>query len=133
MYRKKQLFFIAILFISFFSCKTNKVHSKNKTDNKEIISEKNEKELKVYNEEKSKILILKFTINKSPIVTYNYQVIDVKTQKELKKGVFVGAKLEWLDNNTLKGTPHVGMIQKENDEILDENLNTKPKYITIKI
>jgi len=109
------------------------VYSKDQTDKKEVILEKNEKELKIYNEKKSKLLILRFSVNKSPVVTYNYQVIDVKTQKELKKGVFVGTKLEWLDNNTLKGTPHVGMVQKENDEILDKKTNRTPKYITIKI
>ncbi|WP_405609957.1 hypothetical protein [Polaribacter sp. Asnod1-A03] len=135
MSKKTELFFIAIFSIFIFSCKTNDVHNQGKKNNEKIILENNEKEVEISNEEKSKILILRYTVNKSPVITFNYQVIDAKTKEELKKGVFVGTKLEWLDNTTLKATPHIGIIQKENDEILDDSKakNKQNQYIIIKI
>ncbi|WP_166383603.1 hypothetical protein [Polaribacter sp. 11A2H] len=108
--------------------------SKQNTKNNQIITFQ-DKEItdKVYNQDKSKVLMLQYTSTKNPVITFKYQVVDVKTNKELKKGVFTGEKMEWLDNTTLKCTPHIGMVQKQSDEVLLESVPTKKKYIFIKI
>ncbi|PQJ68983.1 hypothetical protein [Polaribacter butkevichii] len=109
----------------------NKNNSKKKD---EIITFESHKIVKeIYNQNKSKLLILKYVEGKSPVITFNYQVIDVKTKRELKKGVFTGEKMEWLDESSLKCTPYIGIIEKENDVIIEENTPTKKRYITIKI
>lgn len=133
--QKKTLQFLFLTLASsiLFFCKTNTVDNKN-LDNKEAITLDNRvKRTLTYNENKTKILILNYTVNKSPVITFNYQVIDAKTKKEIKKGVFIGQKIEWLDNLTLKGTPHIGMIQKQGDEVFKDNVIIKTEYITIKL
>ncbi|WP_158840199.1 hypothetical protein [Polaribacter sp. L3A8] len=129
-----QLLFLMLISSLFFFCKSNQVNKNNSKNNDEIITFESHKIVKeIYNKNKSKLLILNYVEGNSPVVTFNYQVIDVKTKKELKKGVFTGEKMEWLDESSLKGTPYVGIIEKENDLIIGENTPTKKRYITIKI
>ncbi|MGB0880575.1 MAG: hypothetical protein ACPGTO_08420 [Polaribacter sp.] len=131
--RRMQLLFLSLISSLFFFCKTNNVHHKGQ-ENKEIITfESKEKTTVIYNENKSKILILNYTTNKSPVITFKYQVVDATTKEELKKGVFIGEKIEWLDNTTLKCTPHIGMIQKQDDVILKDSTTKNTQYIIIKI
>jgi len=128
-----QLFILTLFSGLFFFCKTNNVHE-NKKDNQPTFQEI-EITQKLHNQDKSKLLLLNYLKGVSPIITYNYKVVDTKTNKELKKGVFVGEKIEWLNLSTLKCTKHVGMIQKEDDNILlsETKNNTSINYITIKI
>lgn len=72
-------------------------------------------------------------MNKNPIIIYAYKVIDVKSKKELKEGVFTGEKIEWLDNSTLRCTKHVGMIKKDDNQLLDGDTYNNVNYITIKV
>lgn len=130
---KKTLMILTIISSLFVFCKTKKVDEYN-VDKKDIITSGSKKTTeKIYNNDKSKLLILEYTLNKNPIITYNYSVINAKTKEELKKGVFTGEKIEWLNNDTLKCTPYVGMIKKENDQILEKGKDQKINYITIKI
>ena len=130
---KKTLIILTIISSLFVFCKTKKVDEYN-VDQKDIITSGSKKTTeKIYNNDKSKLLILEYTLNKNPIITYNYSVINAKTKEELKKGVFTGEKIEWLNNDTLKCTPYVGMIKKENDQILEKGKDQKINYITIKI
>lgn len=121
------IFFIACMTILFSSCKSKKV------DNNEIINSTQKITDKIYNPNKSMVLILNYSKTKNPIITYNYKVIDVEAKQELKKGFFTGKKIEWLNNDTIKCTPYVGMIKKERDQVLEKNQDQKIKYITIKI
>lgn len=130
---KKTLIILTIISSLFVFCKTKKVDEYN-VDQKDIITLGSKKTTeKIYNNDKSKLLILEYTLNKNPIITYNYSVINAKTKEELKKGVFTGEKIEWLNNDTLKCTPYVGMIKKENDQVLEKGKDQKINYITIKI
>ncbi len=128
-----QLFFLMLVSSLFFFCKSNNVSKQNTKNNQIITFQDKEITDKVYNQDKSKVLMLQYTSTKNPVITFKYQVVDVKTNKELKKGIFTGEKMEWLDNTTLKCTPHIGMVQKQSDEVLLESVPTKKKYIFIKI
>ena len=128
-----QLFFLILISILFFFCKSNNVSKQNIKKNEIITFENSEIINKVYNQDKSKVLILKYISTKNPIITFKYQVIDTETNKELKKGTFTGEKIEWLDKKTLKCTPYIGMVKKESDEVLLESVPNKKKYIFIKI
>lgn len=125
--------FLILVSSLFFFCKSNNVNKQNTKNNQIITFQDKEITDKIYNQDKSKVLILQYTSTKSPVITFKYQVVDVKTNKELKKGVFTGEKMEWLDKNTLKCKPYTGMIKKESDEIITESIPTKQKYVFIKI
>ena len=129
----RRLLFLILFSGLFFFCKSNDLQGKKKNKQPTFIENKTSRE--VYNQDKSKILILNYSIHISPIITYNFKVVDSRTKKELKKGVFVGEKVEWLDNSTLKCTKHIGMIQKQDDRIpsSDNKKNTSNNYITVKI
>jgi hypothetical protein len=128
-----QLFFLTLFSGVFFFCKSNDIHEKKKDNQLTFIESKITKE--VYNQDKSKLLMLSYVTHKSPVISYNFKVVDSKTKKVLKKGVFVGEKIEWLDAKTLKCTKHVGMIQKEEDHILslETEKKTAMNYIIIHI
>ncbi|WP_439132056.1 hypothetical protein [Polaribacter sp.] len=130
---KKKLLVFTIICCSFIFCKTKKVNETNMQENKLTTTNKKITTDKVYNFDKSKVLILKYIVDKNPIIKYNYKVIDVKTQKELKEGVFTGDKIEWLDNNTLKCTPYVGMVKKDDDRVLENTTKNNVNFITIKV
>jgi hypothetical protein len=131
MYKKYILTLITIIVLSsFINCKSKKIDTKEEItfQEKQTVDEK-------YNQDKSKLLILSYVFNRNPVITFNYRVIDTKTKKVLKKGVFVGEKIEWLDATTLKCTKHVGMIQKEEDHRLspEKEKKTAMNYIIINI
>ena len=123
----KKILIILALSIFIFNvlvfCKAKDVNDHNVEKIKIIISK--ETTDKIFSFDKTKVLILTYKMDKSPIIKFNYQVIDTDTKKELKKGVFVGEKMEWLDATTLKCTKHVGMIQKEDDQILSPETKNK--------
>ena len=128
MKNKIKIFFIIVITTLFASCKTKKLNNNvivNSNQNKTIDT--------VYNSDKSMILILDYFVTKNPIITYNYSVIDSKTKKELIKGVFTGDTIEWLNKDTLKCKPYVGMIKKESDVVLRKKQDQKTKYITIQM
>ncbi|ARV06872.1 hypothetical protein BTO04_09335 [Polaribacter sp. SA4-10] len=127
-----QLFFLILVSGLFFFCKSNDIHEKKKDNQLTFIESEITKE--VYNQDKSKILILNYVIHRSPVITYNFKVVDSKSKKVLKKGVFVGSKIEWKDNSTLKCFLHKGIVQKENEAFSDRK-NSKPNidYIIIQI
>jgi hypothetical protein len=134
MFKKIILLLFLVLFSSlFFFCKTNIVQKKEETKKEEITFQEKQTVEEKYNQDKSKLLILNYVLNKNPVITFKYKVIDAQTKKELKKGVFTGQSISWLDKTTLKCMPHVGMIQKEDDLILDGEKKKTPTYITIKI
>jgi hypothetical protein len=134
MFKKIILHLFLVIFSSlFFFCKTNIVLKKEEIKNEEITFQEKQTVDEKYNQDKSKLLILSSISNKNPVITFNYRVIDTQTKKELKKGVFIGQSISWLDKTTLKCMPYVGMIQKEDDLILDGKKKNTPTYITIKI
>ena len=134
MYNKKMIIIFTIIISCLFTfCKTKKVKDSSMDNQEEIIFTTKKTTDSIYNANKSKILILEYTRGKNPIITYSYRVIDAKTKKEFKKGIFTGDKIEWLDNNTLKCTPYIGMAIKESDQVIEGTKNEKVKYITIKI
>jgi hypothetical protein len=118
-----QLFFLILFSGVFFFCKSNDIHEKNKDNQLTFIESKITKE--VYNQDKSKLLMLSYVTNKSPVIRYTFKVVDSKTKKVLKKGVFAGEKIEWLGATTLKCTKYVGMIQKKEDHILSPGTKNK--------
>ena len=123
---KRNLLILALsifIFNVLVFCKAKDVNDHNVEKIKITISK--ETTDKIFSFDKTKVLILTYKIDKSPIIKFNYQVIDTDTKKELKKGVFVGEKMEWLDATTLKCTKHVGMIQKEDDQILSPETKNK--------
>tara|TARA_B110000240_G_scaffold183199_1_gene216697 strand:+ start:559 stop:966 length:408 start_codon:yes stop_codon:yes gene_type:complete len=123
---KRNLLILALsifIFNVLVFCKAKDVNDHNVEKIKIIISK--ETTDKIFSFDKTKVLILTYKMDKSPIIKFNYQVIDTDTKKELKKGVFVGEKMEWLDATTLKCTKHVGMIQKEDDQILSPETKNK--------
>ena len=126
-----QLFILTLFSGVFLCCKAVNIYENKKERPPTFKESKITKEL--YNQDKSKLLILNYVINKSPIISFNYKVVDTKTKKELKKGVFIGEKIEWLGATPLKCTKHVGMIQKEDDRILFSEAKENRNYITIKI
>ncbi len=130
---KKILLVFTIICSLFIFCKTKKVNETNMPEKKLTTTNKKLTTEKIYNFDKSKLLILNYIVDKNPIINYSYTVIDVKTKKELKKGVFTGDKIEWLDNNTLKCTPHIGMKALEDEKPLKDIDKKKVNYITIKI
>lgn len=123
-----------ILFPFFSSCKTSN-HTQHKKDtvvNTLTIIEKNNS-TEIFNQEKTKLLILNYKVKMSPIITYYYKVIDFETKKELKNGVFMGTDLNWLDNSTLKGTPYIGMVRKESLESLSNDTKKNASFTKIPI
>ena len=121
MHKKYILTLITIIVLSsFINCKSKKIEKK-----EEIIFQEKQTVDEKYNQDKSKLLMLSYVTHKSPVISYNFKVVDSKTKKVLKKGVFVGEKIEWLDATTLKCTKHVGMIQKEDDQILSPETKNK--------
>jgi hypothetical protein len=98
-----------------------------------VTFKKKEVTTQMYNDDTSMLLILKYTAAMTPVIMYRYEVVDVKTKEQLKKGVFRGKKVEWFDNFSLKCTHHVGMIQKEENPLLLEHHRNNTNYTIIKI
>jgi hypothetical protein len=73
--------------------------------------------------DKSKELILSYVQDINPRITFNYRVLDVKTNKEIYKGTFIGLKLEWYDNSSLKGYLYQGMETNDEDKKSSKNYN----------
>ena len=132
----KKILIILVLSIFIFNvlvfCKAKDVNGHSVENNKIKIIKSKETTDKIFSFDKTKVLILTYKIDKSPIIKFNYQVIDTDTKKELKKGVFTGVKIEWLDNNALKCEPYVG-IEVENSKLFKRNIKKQINYITIKI
>lgn len=126
---KFQVLFL-IFILSFGSCKTQKVSELSVNKKQEIGFKAKKITKEIYNQDNTKLLILNYLLERSPIITFHYEVMDTKTQKELRKGVFVGTNMGWLDASTLKCTHHVGIVKKDRPpETVPENKN----YSTIRI
>ncbi len=100
----------------FFNCKSKTV-KKPEEENKITFSEKNVVK-EIYNAKKSMLLVLNYKSGMNQPITFNYKVLDLPSKEIIKTGVFIGNKIEWLDNTSLKCYEHTGMIQKE-DKSLD--------------
>jgi hypothetical protein len=88
----------------------------------------------IYNQDKTLLLILKYKVDGNLPTTFNYKVIDVKTKEEKKEGIFIGSKIEWQDNKSLKCTKHIGMVKKDDENLLTgEKTETTKNYIVITI
>jgi hypothetical protein len=125
MHKKYILTLIIIIVLStFINCRSKKIDKKEAVITFQI--KENIKE--TYNKNKTLLLILRSKADGNLPITFNYKVVDSKMKKVLKKGIFVGEKMEWLDAKRLKCTKHVGMIQKEDDQILSQE--TKKKTAT---
>lgn len=126
----KYISIIIIGFITFFGCKSKKIDSK---DHIEIVftAEKVTKEL--YSPDKSHLLILDYQQNKNAILFFSYRVINTETKNELISGTFSGVKMEWINNNSIKGYKYVGMIEKKDDRVVKDNKPIESQYIIIKI
>ena len=66
--------------------------------------------------DKSKILVLIFIEDINPQKNFTYTVLDAKTKKEVLKGAFLGIKMEWNDNFSIKGYLYQGIVTSENNE-----------------
>lgn len=64
------------------------------------------------------LLVTSYKEDIQPRRTINYKVLNSRSKKTLKEGVFTGMKLEWFALNQLKGYLYIGMTQKESDEVL---------------
>ena len=122
-----------LLLVLCCSCKSSSIDANRKTVKPTISFEEKELIKEIYSKDRSKLLILKYVAVKSPTTTYHYTVKELPSGKELKKGTFVGTKMEWSDANTLKGYLHVGMVKKEEDLDLIKERNPNMKFILIKI
>lgn len=103
------LFTLLILASTFFYCKSKKME-KNESpvtiNTKEVVKE-------LMSPDKSKKLIMSYIEDINPRKTFAYKVLSTKTKSELLKGTFTGMKLEWNDNNSLKGHLYQGMIRDD--------------------
>jgi hypothetical protein len=117
---RKSIIIVSLVVYSslFFFCKSNTSNKEVPKKNTVVTFKEQEVTTQIYNDDKSMLLVLNYVIEKSPIITYSYKVIDLKTREELKKGVFIGQKIEWLDRSSLKCIHHVGMVRKEDDQLL---------------
>ena len=131
--KKKVIFFSFFAMLILMNCKSKKIEGQN-SENQEIII-KTDKDVveRIYSPDKSMILILNYTQTSNPIIKYSYQIVSKDSKKLLKEGTFLGEKLEWLDNQTLKATPYIGMDTKVSDETLLNGGGKKVNYIQIKI
>lgn len=116
-------FFTLTVVIFIFSC----CKSKNlKTTKKNPIFLQNEIK-KVYDSpQKTKKLIITYSEDMNAVIKFNYNVLDLKSNKILRSGIFEGIKLEWNDDNSLKGYLHQGMV-------LSNGLNESNNYKIIKL
>ena len=71
--------------------------------------------------------------NKNAILFFSYRVINTETKNELISGTFSGVKMEWINNNSIKGYKYVGMIEKKDDRVVKDNKPIESQYIIIKI
>ena len=124
--------FMFVLLTAMLSCKSKEVATKkenyNLTPQTKIIKKK------TYNQDKSMLLVTRYKDDINPRKKINYKVLDSKSKKTLKKGIFIGMKLEWFTVNQLKGHKYVGMVQQQNDEdLLDDSKNGIKNIIVIDI
>lgn len=127
---KKYLIIVIVLMplVVFFNCKSKKVDNK---DGIEITFKEKKVTKELYSPDKAKLLILDYLQSKSPLITFNYKVVDIKTKEVLISGTFSGIKMEWNDNNSIKGLKYVGMAEGDNDEILTKGNKIENKNITV--
>ena len=115
---KKYLFrFITIIVIAlFFNCKSKKMNLKG------IPIEQNLKKVskEILSPDKSKKLILSYMEDLNARKEFNYIVLNSKTKKELIRGSFIGLKMEWNNNKSIKGYLFQGIV-RENYSVDDSN------------
>tara|TARA_B110000967_G_C18901647_1_gene575855 strand:+ start:5396 stop:5743 length:348 start_codon:yes stop_codon:yes gene_type:complete len=102
--------------LTLFSCKSKEMVNNTKKSN--LTFQNNIIENKSYNQDKTMLLVTSYKGDMQPRRTINYKVLNSKSKKILKEGIFIGMKLEWFALNQLKGYLYIGMTQKESDEVL---------------
>ena len=123
----------SLLLFGLLSCKSINLDAKKQIKETVISFKQKEITREVYNQDKSMLLILKYTTLKSWPITFNYLVKDVRTSKELKKGTFSGEKIEWFNTLSLKCYHHIGMVKKDNNQELLNEMSKQKTYSIIKI
>lgn len=110
-----------------FSCKSTEVTNKKEVSS--IISKTISFNKETYNHNKSMLLVTSYKEDINPIKTIDYKVLDSKSKKVLREGVFVGMKLEWYTINQLQGHKYIGMVEQDVGHLSKDN--QKNKNITI--
>jgi len=89
---------------------------------KEIPIEQNLKKVskEILSPDKSKKLILSYMEDLNARKEFNYIVLNSKTKKELIRGSFIGLKMEWNNNKSIKGYLFQGIV-RENYSVDDSN------------
>ncbi|MEO9570700.1 MAG: hypothetical protein ABJH82_12895 [Polaribacter sp.] len=127
---KLLLFFFFFSF--FFNCKSKNVNQIEDKNNITFLSTDIIKTL--YNQDKSLLLIIKYKEDGNIPTTFNYKVKNIKSNKIVKEGLFIGRKIEWYDNSSLKCIEHVGIIREENSRLSTiENSKKTKNYTIVKI
>lgn len=121
-----KIFLLVLVSIFILNCKSIMKKENNITFQLKETTEK------LYNNDKTLLLILTYKIDGNLPITFNYKVIDVKTKIEKKAGVFTGTKIVWQDNLSLKCTKYIGMVENENEDPLKQIKKTK-NYIIINL
>lgn len=129
MQKKKSIIPILLLItLCMFNCKSKKMDKKENP----IIHESADVSKELYSPNKTMILTLNFKEDINPQKTFNYKVTKVKTKEEIIKGTFVGIKMEWLTNSTIKGYLFKGMIKNEKESNNSGNADSD-NYKIIKV
>jgi hypothetical protein len=116
----KPKYCVIILALFNICCKSNKTSEVKKVNDTNIIFETKEIEEKILNDNKTLVLVLNYNQTKNLPIKFDYSVIELSSNKVLKKGAFTGLKMEWYDLYKIKGYLYEGIIKKE-DDIIDEN------------
>jgi hypothetical protein len=133
MLKRVSLILKLLLLLCFItSCKCKKLT----TDSEQIIETANEGMIveQNYNNNKTYLLITCYKNDLTSRKIIDYKVLNASDKKIVKSGKFEGTKLVWYSNDSLIGYLHVGMIKKDNDDILvDNNKLSKENSIIIEI
>ncbi|MEO9571090.1 MAG: hypothetical protein ABJH82_09605 [Polaribacter sp.] len=108
------------------------MHKKNQEEEKLVTFQEEKVIKKVYNQEKTLLLVLEYKVDGNLPTIFKYKVIDVKTKEVKKEGIFVGVKIEWYDNESLRCFVHKGIIEKTDNDLSKEK-EVRNDYIIIKI
>ena len=130
----KPKYCVIILALFNICCKSNKTSEVKKVNDTNIIFETKEIEEKILNDNKTLTLVLNYQQTTNLPIKFDYSVIELSSNKVLKKGTFTGLKMEWHDLYTIKGYVYQGMIKKEDDIIDEANIKTtNDNFIIINI
>ena len=114
---------VTLAIISFFNCKTKNIKD---TENKEIVMQYKNILKEILSPDKSKILILEYVDKMEIPILFKYKVLDSTSKKELISGIFLGVKMEWEDDASIKAHSYIAIVEKDNQ-------NSEKLYKIIKV